>query len=75
MLRRSCGTDAVDFDARAAARSPLMRDIVIGAGRGQRLMPTTADAPKCFTRIGDRRLKKIAAWKQTQRVFGFDGLL
>jgi hypothetical protein len=25
-----------------------MRVIVIGAGRGRRLMPTTADAPKCF---------------------------
>ncbi|HET6582311.1 MAG TPA: NTP transferase domain-containing protein [Nannocystaceae bacterium] len=36
-----------------------MRGIVIGAGRGQRLMPTTADAPKCFTRIGDRRILDI----------------
>jgi len=33
-----------------------MRGIVIGAGRGQRLMPTTADAPKCFTDIGGDRI-------------------
>ena len=36
-----------------------MRGIVIGAGRGQRLMPTTADAPKCFTRIGDERILDV----------------
>jgi L-glutamine-phosphate cytidylyltransferase len=36
-----------------------MRGIIIGAGRGQRLMPTTADAPKCFTRIGDERILDI----------------
>jgi len=33
-----------------------MRVIVIGAGRGRRLMPTTADAPKCFAEVGGRRL-------------------
>ena len=33
-----------------------MRVIVIGAGRGRRLMPTTADAPKCFAQIEGRRL-------------------
>lgn len=33
-----------------------MRVIVIGAGRGRRLMPTTADAPKCFAEVADRRL-------------------
>jgi phosphoenolpyruvate phosphomutase len=33
-----------------------MRVIVIGAGRGKRLMPTTADAPKCFADVGGRRL-------------------
>jgi choline kinase len=33
-----------------------MRVIVIGAGRGQRLMPTTADAPKCFAEVAGRRL-------------------
>jgi choline kinase len=33
-----------------------MRVIVIGAGRGKRLMPTTADAPKCFAEVGGRRL-------------------
>jgi choline kinase len=33
-----------------------MRVIVIGAGRGKRLMPTTADAPKCFAEVAGRRL-------------------
>jgi choline kinase len=33
-----------------------MRAIIIGAGRGIRLMPTTADAPKCFAEVGGRRL-------------------
>lgn len=33
-----------------------MRAIIIGAGRGSRLMPTTADQPKCFARVQDRRI-------------------
>lgn len=33
-----------------------MRAIIIGAGRGQRLMPSTADQPKCFARVRDRRI-------------------
>jgi phosphoenolpyruvate phosphomutase len=33
-----------------------MRVIVIGAGRGKRLMPTTAEAPKCFAEVAGRRL-------------------
>jgi choline kinase len=33
-----------------------MRAIIIGAGRGSRLMPTTADSPKCFAEIGGRRI-------------------
>ncbi|MDA1053062.1 MAG: phosphocholine cytidylyltransferase family protein [Planctomycetota bacterium] len=33
-----------------------MRAIIIGAGRGSRLMPTTADTPKCFAEVGGRRL-------------------
>lgn len=33
-----------------------MRVIVIGAGRGRRLMPTTADAPKCYAEVSGRRL-------------------
>jgi choline kinase len=36
-----------------------MRAIVIGAGRGQRLMPTTADAPKCFAEIGGVRILDV----------------
>jgi choline kinase len=33
-----------------------VRAIIIGAGRGQRLMPTTADTPKCFAEVKGRRL-------------------
>jgi len=33
-----------------------MRIIIIGAGRGRRLMPTTADAPKCFAEVAGKRL-------------------
>jgi len=33
-----------------------MRAIIIGAGRGRRLMPATADAPKCFAEVNGRRL-------------------
>jgi choline kinase len=29
-----------------------VRAIIIGAGRGRRLMPTTADTPKCFAQVG-----------------------
>jgi L-glutamine-phosphate cytidylyltransferase len=33
-----------------------MRAIIIGAGRGQRLMPTTANAPKCFAKVQGKRI-------------------
>lgn len=33
-----------------------MRAIIIGAGRGQRLMPNTADAPKCFAQVQGTRI-------------------
>src|SRR5205809_539165 len=33
-----------------------MRAIIIGAGRGRRLMPTTADTPKCYAEVRGRRL-------------------
>jgi choline kinase len=33
-----------------------MRVIVIAAGRGRRLMPTTAGAPKCFAEVSGKRL-------------------
>lgn len=33
-----------------------MRAILIAAGRGSRLMPTTADTPKCYAEVGGRRL-------------------
>ena len=36
-----------------------MRAIIIGAGRGRRLMPTTADTPKCFAGV---RGKRILDW-------------
>ena len=31
-----------------------MKAIIIGAGRGRRLMPSTADTPKCFAQVGGR---------------------
>jgi L-glutamine-phosphate cytidylyltransferase len=33
-----------------------MKAIIIGAGRGRRLMPTTADSPKCYAEVKGRRL-------------------
>ena len=33
-----------------------MRAIIIGAGRGSRLMPTTADTPKCFAVVAGKRI-------------------
>ena len=33
-----------------------MKVIVIAAGRGRRLMPTTTDAPKCFAEVAGQRL-------------------
>lgn len=33
-----------------------MRAIIIGAGRGRRLMPTTADTPKCYASVNGRSL-------------------
>lgn len=36
-----------------------MRGIIIGAGRGRRLMPMTADAPKCFAEIGGKRILDV----------------
>lgn len=33
-----------------------MRAIIIGAGRGRRLMPTTADSPKCYAEVAGRRI-------------------
>jgi choline kinase len=46
-----------------------MRAIIIGAGRGRRLMPTTADTPKCFAEVQGRRLLD---W--TQRAFAGAGV-
>ena len=46
-----------------------MRAIIIGAGRGRRLMPTTADTPKCFAEVQGRRLLD---W--TQRAFAGAGM-
>ncbi len=33
-----------------------MQVVIIGAGRGSRLMPTTADTPKCFAEVQGRRI-------------------
>lgn len=46
-----------------------MRAIIIGAGRGARLMPTTADTPKCFAEVGGSRLLD---W--TLRAFAENGI-
>src|ERR1044072_4920475 len=37
-----------------------MKAIIIGAGRGRRLMPTTADTPKCFADLHGRRILDYA---------------
>jgi choline kinase len=37
-----------------------MQAIIIGAGRGQRLMPTTADTPKCFAEVHGKRILDYA---------------
>jgi choline kinase len=43
-----------------------MRAIIIGAGRGSRLMPTTADTPKCFAEVQGKRILdwSIEAFRQ-----------
>ncbi len=46
-----------------------MRGIIIGAGRGRRLMPTTADTPKCFAEVAG---KPILDW--TLAAFRENGL-
>ena len=33
-----------------------MKAIIIGAGRGVRLMPSTRNTPKCFSKVGDKRI-------------------
>ena len=33
-----------------------MQAIIIGAGRGSRLMPTTADTPKCYAEVAGQRI-------------------
>ncbi len=33
-----------------------MKAIIIGAGRGRRLMPLTEDTPKCFAEVGGKRI-------------------
>ena len=46
-----------------------MRVIIIGAGRGRRLMPTTANTPKCFADVSGQR---ILDW--TLQAFRANGL-
>jgi choline kinase len=43
-----------------------MKAIIIGAGRGRRLMPTTADTPKCYAEVNGRRLLDWALLAFTQ---------
>ena len=33
-----------------------MRAIMVGAGRGSRLMPLTEETPKCYAEVGGRRI-------------------
>src|SRR6185369_3182868 len=52
-------TPARDRRDSSAVRDPEgepMKAIIIGAGRGRRLMPTTADTPKCYAEVHGRRL-------------------
>ena len=46
-----------------------MKAIIIAAGRGRRLMPTTADSPKCYAEVHGRRLLDWAL-----RAFGEAGI-
>ena len=48
-----------------------MRAIIIGAGRGRRLMPNTENHPKCFARVQGRR---ILDW-QNKAGFGVSDLI
>jgi choline kinase len=41
---------------RKGGQVSVVKAIIIGAGRGQRLMPHTRDAPKCFAEVGGRRI-------------------
>ncbi|MBL9114472.1 MAG: NTP transferase domain-containing protein [Verrucomicrobiaceae bacterium] len=43
-----------------------MKAIIIGAGRGRRLMPTTATAPKCYAEVQGERLLDRAVKSFTQ---------
>ena len=49
-----------------------MKAIIIGAGRGARLMPTTASAPKCFAEVKGQRILdwmlKAFAQNDVQRI-------
>lgn len=47
-----------------------MKVIIIGAGRGKRLMPTTADTPKCYAEVAGKR---ILDW--TLKAFADNGLV
>lgn len=47
----------------------ILQPIIIGAGRGSRLMPYTRDMPKCFAEVGGRRILDWAL-----HAFGRNGL-
>lgn len=50
-----------------------MRAIIIGAGRGSRLMPTTADSPKSFAEVGGQRIVDWAV--DSFRASGIDDIV
>jgi len=61
-------------------RRGLIRAIIIGAGRGRRLMPLTDDTPKCYAEVGGRRiidwtLDALGAWAALACVSGAAVLL
>ena len=63
-MRQSKPTSPYYFNASGLAANedscmmtvPTMRAVIIGAGRGRRLMPTTAGQPKCFAEVKGRRI-------------------
>src|SRR5690606_38318164 len=53
---RECFRTRIGRRSSYSYRARAMRVIIIGAGRGSRLMPTTADSPKCFAEVAGKRL-------------------
>jgi Flp pilus assembly protein protease CpaA len=57
----------------------FMRAIIIGAGRGRRLMPMTAETPKCYAEVHGRRLldwatEGVQGGRQDRQLVFFGGV-